>query len=224
MAIKNRTTSSRAGAPRCVKPYAEACQRNRAPILDVLKWAFAATRDVLEIGSGTGQHAVYFATHLSHLVWHTSGLPDEHPGIEAWIEEARLPNVLRPLALDVNDPVWPIEAVDAVFSANTLHIMSWRAVENMFDGIARVLRPGGMVCIYGPFNYGGRHTAPSNARFDEWLKARDPLSGIRDFERVDGLARDARLTLARDCAMPANNRSLVWRRTLCAADGDHQGD
>jgi SAM-dependent methyltransferase len=211
-------TSSRVGesAPGGFgKPCSEACERNRAPILDVLKETFAESRHVLEIGSGTGQHAVYFAAQLPHLIWQTSELPEHHAGIEAWLEDARLGNVPAPLALDVNDPVWPVNAVDAVFSANTLHIISWPAVERMFAGIARVLEPGGTVCIYGPFNYGGRYTSPSNARFDGWLK-RDPLSGIRDFESVDALAAAHGLVLGRDFAMPANNRCLVWRRR----DGD----
>ena len=212
MTVENVTASRGYAGAQQATPYAEACERNRDPILDVLKWAFAESRDVLEIGSGTGQHAVYFACHLPHLVWHTSELSEQHPGIRAWIEEAQPPNVRGPLALDVNESLWPIGAVDAVFTANTLHIMSWPSVERMFAGIARVLEPGGIVCVYGPFNYDGRYTSPSNARFDEWLKARDPESGIRDFAAVDSLARDAGLALARDFPMPANNRSLVWRR------------
>ncbi len=210
--MENPTTSRGCAPTQGGKPYAEACERNRAPILDVLKWAFAASRDVLEIGSGTGQHAVYFASRLPHLVWHTSDLAGQHAAIRAWIADAGPANVRLPLVLDVNDSIWPIAAVDAVFSANTLHIMSWPAVERMFTGIARVLKPQGVVCVYGPFNYGGRYTSPSNARFDEWLKGRDPESGIRDFASVDRLARDAGLTLRRDFAMPANNRSLVWGR------------
>ena len=206
------TSAGGSGTAPLAKPFAEACERNRAPILGVLGEVFAACRQVLEIGSGTGQHAVYFASNLPHLVWQTSELPEHHAGIRAWLAEARLDNAPAPLALDVNDPAWPVKGVDAVFSANTLHIIGWPAVERMFAGVARVLQPGGVLCIYGPFNYGGRYTAPSNARFDAWLKARDPLSGIRDFESVDALARANGLVLWRDFAMPANNRSLVWRR------------
>jgi SAM-dependent methyltransferase len=198
---------------RMPKPYAEACERNQGPILEVLKQVLASSRDVLEIGSGTGQHAVYLGAHLPHLVWHTSDLPEHHPGIAAWIEEAGIANVRQPLALDVSKPVWPVRAVDAVFSANTLHIMAWAAVECMFRGIARVLERGGVLCVYGPFNYGGRYTSPSNASFDAWLKSRNPLSGIRDFESVDDLAGDAGMALLQDFAMPANNRCLVWRRS-----------
>jgi cyclopropane fatty-acyl-phospholipid synthase-like methyltransferase len=194
------------------KPYAEACERNREPLLEVLREVFAGCKSVLEIGSGTGQHAVYFGAHLPHLTWQTGDVPANHPGIRAWLEEARLPNVLPPLALDVNSDDWPQRQYDAVFSANTLHIVGWREVELMFAGIARVLPRGGVLAIYGPFNYDDRYTADSNARFDEWLKARDAASGIRGFENVDALARSHGFRLARDFAMPANNRTLVWRR------------
>ena len=195
-----------------VKPYSEACERNRAPILDALRSVFADCHTVLEIGSGSGQHAVYFGAQLPHLTWQTSDVPDAQAGIRAWLDEAHLPNVLPPLALDVDTADWPHEKFDAVFSANTLHIMSWPEVERMFAGIARVLAARGVLAIYGPYNYGGRHTSDSNAGFDAWLRTRDASSGIRDFENVDALARSYGLELVHDFAMPANNRLLVWRR------------
>ena len=195
-----------------MKPFSEACERNQEPILDVLRQVFADRRRVLEIGSGTGQHAVFFGAGLPQLTWQTSDVPDNHPGILAWLEEACLPNVPPPLALDINSADWPRQQFDAVFSANTLHIVAWPEVERMFAGIARVLPRGGVLAIYGPFNYGGRYTTDSNARFDEWLKARDAASGIRAFENVDALARSYGFELERDFAMPANNRTLVWRR------------
>lgn len=195
-----------------MKSFSEACERNRTPILGVLKQAVAECKTVLEIGSGTGQHAVYFAAQLPHLVWQTSDLPQHHADIKAWIDEVGLPNLRQPLALDVNDGDWPVVQADAVFSANTLHILSWLEVERMFRGIGRVLPADGVLVIYGPFNYGGRYTSESNARFDAELRARDPLSGIRDFEAVDCLSRKQDLHLVNDLAMPANNRSLVWRR------------
>ena len=167
---------------------------------------------MLEIGSGTGQHAVYFGKALPHLIWQTSDLPDNHAGILAWLNEAALINVKSPLALNVEDGVWPLATVDGIFSANTAHIISWPQVTAMFAGIGRVLAPGGIACLYGPFNFAGTYTAESNARFDVWLKARDPLSGIRDFEAVDALARAQGLVLQHDYAMPANNRMLVWQR------------
>jgi SAM-dependent methyltransferase len=196
-----------------MKPYAESCEQNRDPILAVLREVFAERKNVLEIASGTGQHAVYFGQALPHLSWQTSELPENHPGIQAWLDEARLPNVLPPLTIDLNDAAWPLAtAVDAIFNANTVHIVAWPAVQRMFAGIGRVLVPGGLVCLYGPFNYGGNFTSESNARFDAWLKARDPQSGVRDFEAVNQLAVSQGLTLLQDISMPTNNRSLVWRK------------
>lgn len=194
------------------KPYAESSAQNRAPIQAVLEEVFADRRRVLEIASGTGQHAVYFGAALPHLSWQTSELAVNHPGIQAWLDEAGLANVLPPVALDVNDPVWPVGGFDAVFNANTVHIVSWPAVERMFAGIGRVLELGGLLCLYGPFNYGGRYTAESNARFDAWLKNRDPASGVRDFEAVNTLAEAQGLVLFKDFDMPSDNHTLVWRR------------
>jgi len=208
-----------------MKPYSESCERNQQPILVVLTEVFADRSLVLEIGSGTGQHAVYFGARFRHLIWQTSDLPGNHAGICAWIDEAKLTNVLSPLSLDVSSDVWPSISVDAVFSANTLHIMAWPQVEAMFRGIGRVLSPNGILCIYGPFNYAGAFTSESNARFDTWLKARDAASGIRDFDAVDALARAEDLVLVRDAAMPANNRTLVWRRMQPGNDSSaiHKG-
>lgn len=194
------------------KPWSESCEQNRDPILAVLREAFADRSYVLEIGSGTGQHAVYFGAALPHLRWQTGDVPLAHPGIRLWLDEAALPNVLPPIALDANHANWHTGRYDAVFSANTLHIMSWAEVERCFAGIGQVLEPDGVLTIYGPFNYGGAFTSESNARFDAWLKARDPASGVRDFEAVDALARQQGLNLEADVAMPANNRTLIWRR------------
>jgi len=194
------------------KPFSESSSENREPILAVLREVFADCSKVLEIGSGTGQHAVYFGAELSHLSWQTADLPQHHAGIRMWLEEAALPNVLVPIALDVNRPDWLDERYDAVFSANTLHIVSWPEVEKFFAGVGKVLQPGGVLAVYGPFNYNGQFTSPSNARFDQWLKDRDPASGVREFEAVDALARQQNLILQRDIAMPVNNRTLVWRR------------
>jgi SAM-dependent methyltransferase len=194
------------------KPFSESSAENRKPILAVLREVFANCSKVLEIGSGTGQHAVYFGAELSHLNWQTADLPQHHAGIRMWLDEVALPNVLAPIALDVNRSDWLEGRYDAVFSANTLHIVSWPEVEKLFAGIGTVLQPGGVLAIYGPFNYNGQFTSPSNARFDQWLKQRDPASGIRDFESVDALARAQNLILQWDIAMPVNNRTLVWRR------------
>ena len=195
-----------------MKPFSEACERNQGPILEVLRRAFAHRRTVLEIGSGTGQHAVHFAVHLPHVQWQPSDCAENLPGIEAWRVEAALPNLLPALVLDVNQPRWPETSADAVFSANTLHIMSWSEVQLFFAGIGRVLPSSAVLAVYGPFNLGSRHTSESNAHFDRMLRSRDPRSGIRDLEAVDALAAEQGLTLIEDVAMPANNRTLVWRR------------
>ena len=199
------------------KPCAPACERNREPILAVLHAHFADRRKVLEIGSGTGQHAVHFAAAMPWLSWQCSDRAEYLPGIRLWLDEAGLPNTPEPIELDVTGE-WPPRRFDTVFSANTLHIMGWAAVERFFAGIDAVLEADGALAVYGPFNYGGDYTSDSNREFDAWLKARDPRSGIRDFEAVDTLARAAGLALVDDVAMPANNRTLVWRRNPRASD------
>jgi len=194
-------------------PFSEACERNKEPILAVLREAFAAASQVLEIGSGTGQHAVHFAHHLPWLAWQPTDRSEHLESLAARVRQEGPANLLGPLELDVLAPgPWPVTHVDAVFSANTLHIMSWQAVEAAFRGIGTVLRPGGVLAIYGPFCYGGAFTSESNAEFDAFLRARDPDSGIRDAEAVDRLARDQGLELVADHAMPANNQLRVWRR------------
>jgi cyclopropane fatty-acyl-phospholipid synthase-like methyltransferase len=195
------------------KPFSESCVQNRAPILAVLREIFADRSTVLEIGSGTGQHAVDFGAELPHLRWQTADVLQHHPGIQLWLDEAALPNVLPPITLDVSQQNWHTGRYSAVFSANTLHIMSWPEVAQFFNGVGEVLESGGTLVVYGPFNYNGAFTSESNARFDLWLKSRDPASGVRDFEAVDALARAQGLVLQQDVAMPANNRTLVWRRT-----------
>lgn len=194
-----------------MKPFSEACERNKEPILSVLREAFADRRSVLEIGSGTGQHALHFARSLPHLTWQPSDVAANLPGLQAACDEAGLPNLRAPVVLDL-DQDWPALGYDAVFSANTLHIVSWPQVERLFVRAAARLPARGVLAIYGPFNYAGRYTAESNARFDHMLRARDPHSGIRDFEAVDALAREQGLVLECDQAMPANNRTLIWRR------------
>jgi cyclopropane fatty-acyl-phospholipid synthase-like methyltransferase len=193
-----------------MKPYAESCEQNKQVILDVLLKEFAKTRHVLEIGSGTGQHAVFFARALPHLLWQPSDLGENHPGIDAWIGDAGLNNIRAPLTLDVKNDRWPSMEFDGVFSANTAHIMGWSEVETMFAGIGEVLLPGGRFCLYGPFNYHGQFTSASNANFDMWLKSRNPKSGVRDIAELDTLAKKARLELIEDYEMPANNRIIVW--------------
>jgi len=192
------------------KPHAPSCEKNRQPILEVLVEHFADRRQVLEIGSGTGQHAIFFAEQLPHLHWQTSDRTENLPGISAWLNEAARANTPPPIELDVGGN-WPAQRYDAVFSANTLHIMAWPAVERFFARLPDVLTADARLCIYGPFNYGGRFTSDSNAAFDLWLKDKAPHQGIRDFEAVDALARQAGLDLLEDRAMPSNNRCLIWQ-------------
>lgn len=194
------------------KPYAASCDENRAPLLAVLRDRLRGAVEVLEIGSGTGQHAVYFAAALPWLRWQPSDRASEHAGMRLWLEEAALANVRPPLALDVLGDPWPGGPYDAVFSANTAHIMDLPAVAAMFAGVGRVLRPGGQFLLYGPFNRAGRYTSDSNARFDAWLKQRDPASGIRDIGWLNELAAAAGMVQAEEIGMPVNNLTLVWRK------------
>lgn len=194
-----------------MKPFSEACERNREPILAELKRIFADRKRALEIGSGTGQHATYFAPALPHLVWQPSDVAEHLPGIRQWVTEAGAANLRMPLELDV-ERAWPDTAADAVFSANTCHIMSWPQVERMFGGIGRLLPAGGVFALYGPFNYGGRHSSESNARFDAMLRERDPQSGVRDAEAIAAIAQREYLARQEDIAMPANNRLLIFRK------------
>jgi SAM-dependent methyltransferase len=194
-----------------VLAVSEACERNKGPILEVLAAELAASRSVLEIGSGTGQHAVHFARHLPGLGWQPTELAAELGPLAERIRLEGPPNLHPAVALDVRTNPWPVGRVDAVFSANTLHIMAWDAVEHFFRGIGTVLAMPGVLCIYGPFRYRGEYTSASNAEFDRFLKRRDPLSGIRDFEALERLAAAQGLELARDHAMPANNQTLIWR-------------
>lgn len=194
------------------KPFADSCEQNKGPILDVLRQVFAQPATVLEIGSGTGQHAVFFAEALAHLTWQPSDVAENLPGIELWLRDASLPNVRPPLLLDVARSAWPSGTFDGAFSANTAHIMSWPEVERMFDGVSRVLASGGLFCLYGPFNYHGCYTAPSNERFDQWLRARSPHMGVRDVDDLQQAAGKVGMVLTRDFEMPADNRTLVWSK------------
>ena len=195
-----------------MKPYAESCDQNREPILAVIQPLLADCRSVLEIGSGTGQHAVFFAQNMPRLVWHTSDCKRYHDGIKQWLQEAGLENTRAPITLDVYTSRWPRQTFDAVFSANTAHIMHWPEIDAMFSGVATVLESGGKFLLYGPFNYNGRYTSESNASFDSQLKDRDPESGIKNFEDLDRLAQQAGLRLRNDYNMPANNRILYWEK------------
>ena len=198
-------------------PYAESCERNKGPILEVLRAAFADCKHVLEIGSGTGQHAVHFALAMPWLVWQPSEVADAMPALRKRIFNEGPSNLRAPVVLSVTETPWDVRKVDGIFTANTLHIMHWPQVEALFAGLPAVAKPGAVLAVYGPFRYAGEYTSASNASFDEMLHARDPQSGIRDFEQVDALARGAGFTLAADHPMPANNQAIVWKRAPAEA-------
>ncbi|MGI9250396.1 MAG: DUF938 domain-containing protein [Pseudohongiellaceae bacterium] len=209
-------------------PFSQASENNKRPILDILKRHLSGKSRLLEIGGGTGQHAVFFAEQFPGLIWQSSDVADNVASLNQRIAASALPNLPSAIALDVNDPPQltgaegslaspraghPASAnYEAVFSANSLHIMSMDSVVNFFSTVGGCLGAGGLLLVYGPFKYGGEFTTDSNAQFDIWLKQRDPVSGVRDFERVNALAVAEGLSLAEDNAMPANNQLLVWRR------------
>lgn len=195
------------------KAYSEACAQNREPIRSILQGYVQNRHQVLEIGSGTGQHAVYFATDFPWLTWQTSDVPDNHDAIQAWIDDSGLSNVLPPLSLDVTSDPWPQQRYDLIYTANTLHIMSSPAVQKLFAGVPACLNENAVFLIYGPVNYGGQYTSESNAQFDRWLKQRDAASGIKNFEWLADIARFSGLECVEDFPMPANNRILVWQKS-----------
>lgn len=195
-------------------PFSQSCENNKDPILEVIRRHFTSDMTILEIGSGTGQHAVYFAEQLPHVTWQTSDQdPNYLGGLTARIKQTAPQNVKLPVILNVCDEPWPVQEFDSVFTANTLHIMSWESVQVFIQRLGKLLKPNGLFCCYGPFNYQGKFTSESNARFDLWLKDRDPVSGIRDFEAIERLATDVQIQLIEDVAMPANNRLLVWKKS-----------
>lgn len=193
------------------KPFSQSCEENKQVIFDTIAPFLAQKNSVLEIASGTGQHAVFFSSQLPHLTWQTSDLLESHFGINQWLDEASLSNVHPPVELNVSESTWPSCTYDVIFSANSFHIMAHQNVEDFFANISKVLQPDAHVMIYGPFNYNGAFSSESNARFDDWLKARNPKSGIKDFEWCNQLAQNAGLILVDDIQMPVNNRMLIWQ-------------
>ena len=195
------------------KQYSPACDRNRDPILAVLEEVFADVERVLEVGSGTGQHAVYFAEKMPYLTWQPADRPGTLDSVRAWREDAGLDNVLEPVAIDLFDTSWSVGEFDAVYSANVIHIAPEAATERLFAHAAKHLHDGGLVLLYGPFRYSDRPLEPSNRQFDVMLRQRDPASGIRLFADVDAAAAAHGFELVEDRAMPANNRCIWWRLT-----------
>ncbi len=189
-----------------------ACERNKDPILSVLREIAPSAGLVLEIGSGTGRHAAYFAPYFPRLQWQPTDLSANLPGIRAWRAAAGAPNLNEPMVLDLFAERWPVAAADMIVCINVIHIVSWEGVERLFAGVANILPTGGVMYVYGPYRYRGRQLEPSNERFDRMLRERHSHSGVREFEAVDGLAASAGLRLAGDRPMPANNRSIWWIR------------
>ncbi|MDO3720647.1 DUF938 domain-containing protein [Marinobacter sp. chi1] len=193
-------------------PFSQACENNKAPILERLLGIFITPGTVLEVGTGTGQHAVHFAKAMPHLQWQPSDHPSAADLCRPRLEQAAQPNILPVMELDVSDADWSIQSFTWAFSANTAHIMAWPEVEEMFRHIGECLAEDGAFCLYGPFNHQGRFSSDSNRQFDHYLKARAPHMGIRDLEDLCALADTVGLTLTDNHAMPANNRLLVFQR------------
>jgi len=196
-----------------MKYFSNACEENKYHILEIIKPLFKKANFVLEIGSGTGQHAAFFSSELTHLTWQASDKKENLASIQEWGKEIKHLNTTQAIELDVNQTIWPrFEITDAIFSANTAHIMDWESVVNLFNGVNKLLSPGSIFVLYGPFNYQGNFTGDSNRAFDSWLKEKDPQSGIKDFEELIILAERLSLRFKDDIEMPANNRILVWEK------------
>lgn len=193
------------------KPFSQACENNKQAILEIIQPYFDHGL-ILEIGTGTGQHALFFAENLPNIYWQTSDQKDYLDGINLWLNEYRKYNLGRPFVLDVNQEKWPLEQVDGVFSANTSHIMHWDSVCQMFHKNGEILVPGNYFCLYGPVNINGEFTAESNQAFDAQLRQSDPKMGIRNLEDLQQLADESNLEFVTKHAMPANNFTMVWRR------------
>lgn len=200
-----------------MKPYSAACDQNRDPILAVLSELITTqlkgtNHEILEIGTGTAQHAVYFAEALPNVIWQCSDQQQYHAGIQAWLDEAELTNLHPPLSLNVSADAWPQTQFDMLYSANVTHIMHWENVVDLFSKGEKCIKTGGLMVCYGPFNFAGQYTSESNANFDQSLRIRDPKSGIRNFEDLQELAEKAGLSFINNYEMPANNRILVWQK------------
>ncbi|MFK7995081.1 MAG: DUF938 domain-containing protein [Granulosicoccus sp.] len=194
------------------KPFAPAAERNKQAILSALQKVLRADDTVLEIGSGTGQHACHIAAAMPQLTWQPSDLEDNLAVIRQWVSESGCNNILPPVPIDLNESDQPAYKASVCFSANTLHIVRWTLVDNLFKLSAASLSHGGKLCVYGPFSFGGQHISDSNQQFDRQLRNSDPDSGIRDIEDLQQLALEYGFSDADVFTMPANNHLLVWTR------------
>ncbi|EAS47860.1 hypothetical protein GB2207_08626 [marine gamma proteobacterium HTCC2207] len=195
------------------KPFSQACENNKEPIFDLLAPLLQDKTHLLEIGSGTGQHAVWFAPQLPHLIWQTSDLIENHQGILQWLDDYPAANLRAPITLNVAEAQWPDVSADAVYTANTAHIMAWHEVQAMFEKVSSNLPANGIFSLYGPMKYAGEHTSESNRFFDLRLRERVAHRGIREFHEINQLALNGDLILLDDHAMPANNRLLIWQKS-----------
>lgn len=203
--------------PAEVLPFSQSCENNKAFIAEYLLTLFAGQREVLEIASGTGQHATFFAGLLPTVRWQPTEIPANMDSLMPRYEAYSGANMLPPRSLDVCSRPWKVDVPDAIFTANSLHIMPFSAVQELFLELGERASLGTLLVVYGPFNYNGQYTSESNARFDVWLAAQHPESAIRDFEKVNELANEAGFLLREDHSMPANNRLLVWcRAEVCS--------
>lgn len=196
------------------KPFAPSCERNQGTILEVLKGIVSDSAvNLLEIGSGTGQHAVFMAPHFPSLNWQTADLLGNHSGINQWVVESQIPNIIKPIVYESGESDFPNMNIDVVFTANTLHIMSWQNVKVLIEQFGKYLKTGARIVIYGPFNYGNQFTSESNAKFDVWLKQQEIHQGIRDFEGIVELMKNQGIKLVEDFKMPSNNRILHFNKS-----------
>lgn len=195
-------------------PFSQACENNKTAILDKLRVIFSDRETVLELGSGTGQHASWFAQNMPWLKWQPTDMADNLPSLRPRCAAFSGDNLLAPEPLDVTLRPWSVPVPSAIYTSNSLHIMPVSAVRDLFNALHEMAKNDTVLVVYGPFNYGGKYTSDSNAGFDQWLYQRNPLSAIRDFEQVDKLANTAGFMLEDDHAMPANNRLLVWRKLV----------
>jgi SAM-dependent methyltransferase len=194
------------------KPYSAAAEENMPDVLVLIKPLLVGVDEVLELASGTGQQLVYFAENCPEIRWQGSDLAENLPGIECWIEDANLPNINKPIALNVADNLWPFEQIDFAYTSNSLHIMSWEDVVSLFTRLALLLKSGGRFCVYGPFCFSGQHVSESNVHFNAYLKQRNPLSGVRELDDLQALAKEAGLFLESTIGMAHNNHLLVWKK------------
>jgi len=194
------------------KPFSPSADRNKQYILEALDRELVGNEFILEIGSGTGQHACHFAANLPNITWQATELKDNIPAIESWIGEHNCLNLPDPYELDVDVLPWPAKNVDVCYTSNTFHIVSMQSIQSIFEGCKQVLSHSGKLCVYGPFSINGAHTSEGNIQFDRQLRTSDPASGVRDLQVLDGLAKRAGFSACRYIELPANNHFVVWDR------------